>query len=412
MILLAMDRAPSVRRFDAQGFLHIETTPISKANICPYRGSEIPGWQALGLDADRIYRLLRDPEELARAAPTFNNLPLLSEHVPVDADTIPDNLIIGSTGSDCAFDGTYLRNSQVVWKRQAIRGILSNRKKENSCGYRYRADMTSGKYDGLLYDGVMRDIVGNHVTLVTKGRAGSDVVVGDEKMKLNSRTGLLIGGALAALVRPMLATDAAVDITDALGEITGPGMADSALAMDQAVADNVLALVTPHLAQGQTLTADDIKNVISAVPIYAQDDDISEPVAEPAARPTIKPAAKPGEGGITQAAMDSAIAESAIKVRAEAQAESTAIRIAEKAVLPFVGELPAMDSAAAYYEVGLKHFKVDISKLAADSYGPTFDVLAAATPKSGERIIAQDARPAGVGKLGAIVPNLKPAKVI
>jgi hypothetical protein len=39
--------------------------------------------------------------------------------------------------------------------------------------------MTPGTYGGIKYDGVMRDIVGNHVALVEEGRAGADVHVGD-----------------------------------------------------------------------------------------------------------------------------------------------------------------------------------------------------------------------------------------
>ena len=39
--------------------------------------------------------------------------------------------------------------------------------------------MTPGDYQGEPYDGLMRDIVGNHVALVREGRAGADVVVGD-----------------------------------------------------------------------------------------------------------------------------------------------------------------------------------------------------------------------------------------
>jgi hypothetical protein len=42
---------------------------------------------------------------------------------------------------------------------------------------------------GEKYDGVMRDIVGNHVALVKEGRAGADVVVGDSKLQLKRKKG-------------------------------------------------------------------------------------------------------------------------------------------------------------------------------------------------------------------------------
>jgi hypothetical protein len=175
---LAFDRS-SVRSYDAVGRLHVAKANISKAAVNGYLGREIPEFQSLGLDPDRIYNLYRDPEELAKAAPTFNNVPLLSRHVPVSADKHEPGLVIGSTGTDAEFGDPYLQNSLVVWARDPIDDIEAERKKELSCGYAYRADMTPGNVDGEAYDGVMRDLIGNHVALVIEGRAGPDVVVGD-----------------------------------------------------------------------------------------------------------------------------------------------------------------------------------------------------------------------------------------
>jgi hypothetical protein len=177
--LLATDR--SMRSIDRDGRLHVEATPISKANVCGYLGSEIPDWQTLGLQPDRVYQMLRDPRELAKAAPTFNQLPVLSEHVPVSAADHRPDLVVGATGTAAAFRGPYLANALVIWSADAIAGVESGAKRELSAAYRYRADMTPGAYEGQRYDGVMRDIVGNHVALVPEGRAGPDVVVGDAR---------------------------------------------------------------------------------------------------------------------------------------------------------------------------------------------------------------------------------------
>lgn len=174
----AFDRA-TVREIDADGRLRVAMTNISKANVCPYNGDEIPDAEAMGLDLKRVYRLLRDPRELKRAASTFNNLPLLTKHVPVSAEDHKPNLVVGATGSDAEFVDPYLRNSLIVWSKDAIDAIKSGAQKELSCAYRYRAVMTPGTYNGEQYDGVMRDIIGNHVALVSEGRAGPDVVVSD-----------------------------------------------------------------------------------------------------------------------------------------------------------------------------------------------------------------------------------------
>lgn len=201
---LAFDRA-SVRTYDADGKLHVELTPISKANVCVYYGREIPGCDELGLIPDKAYRLLRDPEELRKAADTFNNQPLLNTHIAVSVLDPPKEAIIGSTGESAEFDGTYLKNSLVIWDVNSIIGVENKQQREISSSYRYRLDMTPGEYEGEAYDGVMRDIVCNHVAIVPSGRAGPDVFVYDSQptgLKLMSKI-----KSLMTLIRPYLAND-------------------------------------------------------------------------------------------------------------------------------------------------------------------------------------------------------------
>jgi hypothetical protein len=263
---LAMDR-DTVRSRDQDGRLHVEITNISKAAVNPYRGSEIPDAEALGLDPDKIYQLLRDPEELVKAATTFNNLPLLDVHIPVTVDDPRQEHVIGSTGTDAVFEAPYLRNSLVVWTAEAIDGIESGEQQEISCAYRYVADMTPGEYEGERYDGVMREIRGNHVALVATGRAGPDVVVGDSVLKLNqeivtmsksslSKKAVLVKGALLALLAPKkIAADAMPDLDKALVGVMHrnyldkkPGIvaalkASKALATDEATISEVVNLL-------------------------------------------------------------------------------------------------------------------------------------------------------------------------
>lgn len=175
---IAMDR-DSVRDFDKDGRLHVAVANISKANICPYVGKEIPGWEKLDLDPSKIYRLLRDPEELAKGAATFNGIQLLRRHEPVDAEDHRMWDIVGTTGTDSRFEPPYLKNSLHIWSKDGIDLVESGAQREISSGYHYDPDMTPGVFDGQPYDGVMRNIRGNHVALVKDGRAGPDVIVGD-----------------------------------------------------------------------------------------------------------------------------------------------------------------------------------------------------------------------------------------
>jgi len=238
---LAYDR--SLRRYDKEGRLHVELTPISKANICPYFGREIPNGYALGLEAERIYQMFRAPDELRNAAPTSNNIQLLEKHIGVSARDPKKQETVGSTGTDAIFDPPYLKNSLVIWDKAAIDLIESDRKKELSCSYSYTADMTPGTYLGMKYDGVMRDIAFNHVAIVEDGRAGADVLVADNlplelipisekglKMpkttQATSRKALVARGALQAYFSDKLANDAQIDYAKIVRGITAENWAD------------------------------------------------------------------------------------------------------------------------------------------------------------------------------------------
>jgi hypothetical protein len=180
--VLALD-FESARRSDTDGRLHVAISHISKVAVNPYRGSEIPDAEALGLDPDRVYQLFRAPEELARSVPTWNRIQVLIKHTPVSADDPNHDVVVGTLGDNASFDAPYLNNSLTVWDGKAIAAIESGAQRQLSGGYHYRADMRSGTYMGQRFDGVMRDIVGNHVALVEAGRAGADVMVMDEAMR-------------------------------------------------------------------------------------------------------------------------------------------------------------------------------------------------------------------------------------
>ena len=181
---IVLDAQPSMRTIDDNGFLHVALTPISKATVNPYLGKEIEGSKEHGFEPDKIYYGLRDPDELAKGAGTFNGLPLLLEHHPTDAENLPKEWVVGSMGTDAVFEKPYLKNSLTVTDAQAIQYIEDGTAKEISCSYRFTPDFTAGEYteaDGskVHYDFIMRDIKGNHVALVPEGRAGHDVKVAD-----------------------------------------------------------------------------------------------------------------------------------------------------------------------------------------------------------------------------------------
>jgi len=208
---IACDSKLLNRRYDADGRLHILRTPISKATVNPYYGREIPDADKLGLEPERVYYLLRDPGELAKAAPSFARNQLMFIHTPVSADDPKQDSIAGTIGSDVEFQAPYLIADLCVWDVEAIAGVETETVRELSASYHYRADMTPGMYEGQRYDGVMRDIQGNHVALVKSGRAGSDVMAADSKLEMKMET--KFGKALYAILcaaSPKLAADSAL----------------------------------------------------------------------------------------------------------------------------------------------------------------------------------------------------------
>ena len=225
-VLFAFDIA-SVRSYDHDGRLHLTLCHISKSNVCPYLGKEIPNAEMLGLKPRTVYQLLRDPDELVKAVKTLNNIQLLIKHDPVSAEDPKKDLVIGSTGTDAVWNDPYLDNSLVVWDQDSIDGIEDDTQKELSAGYYYTADMTPGIYEGVAYDGVMRNIRFNHVALVVEGRAGDDVIVGDSmelitmnRKTLLSRRAAMAKGAIAVCLSPRLAQDAKIDLNSILTGIT------------------------------------------------------------------------------------------------------------------------------------------------------------------------------------------------
>lgn len=216
---LALDRE-SVRSIDPKnGHLRVSLANITKANVCPYRGDEIPGWQELGLDPDRVYQLLRDPEEIAKAMPTSNGVPILRQHKPVYASDHSHEDVIGSVGTEAKWSAPYGQNSLIFWDGDAIKDIDGGKKRELSAGYHYRPDMTPGNFGGTSFDGVMRDIHFNHVALVEDGRAGPDVVVGDSTENLTMKPTRLAAATLfltGAHVSPILALDQKLTLPDSL----------------------------------------------------------------------------------------------------------------------------------------------------------------------------------------------------
>lgn len=176
--------AASKRRFDENGFMHVESNHITKEQVVPYRGREIPGWEGLGLDPDKVYFGYRPAEELKKAVGTFNGLPIMLMHHTVSADDPKKEYQVGSMGTNAAWNAPYIDNGMTFTDAVGIEAVKNGSCREISCAYQYDPDFTPGVFNGVPYDFVMRNLRGNHVAIVEEGRAGPDVVVTDTSENL------------------------------------------------------------------------------------------------------------------------------------------------------------------------------------------------------------------------------------
>ncbi len=363
---LAFDRA-SVRTIDANGRLQISRTNISKANVNAYYGREIPGSEELGLEPNKLYRLWRHPDELRKAAKTFNNIPVLSKHIPDFPNDPPNEFRVGVTHSNAEFDGTYLTVGMSIWDNSAIAGIESGEQRELSASYKYVADMTPGVTpDGEPYDGVMRDIFGNHEALVPDGRAGPDVLVADSlPPELNHMRKHKVA-AIRATLKPLLAQDA-----DLEAEVR-----KALLALDEAEKED----------EKENKPADDEDDDEKDKKKTADDEDDDEDKDK---KKTAEDEDDEEDDKVSKTAMDSAIRLAADSATKKAAENFRKIREAELVVRPLIGDFVAMDSAEDVYRTALEQSGVDISGVHPSAY-PAMVKMAISQKENSRPVIAQD----------------------
>lgn len=363
---LAFDRA-SVRTIDANGRLQISRTNISKANVNAYYGREIPRSEELGLEPDKLYRLWRHPDELRKAAKTFNNIPVLSKHIPDFPTDPPNEFRVGVTHSNAEFDGTYLTVGMSIWDNSAIAGIESGEQRELSASYKYVADMTPGVTpDGEPYDGVMRDIFGNHEALVPDGRAGPDVLVADSlPPELNHMRKHKVA-AIRATLKPLLAQDA-----DLEAEVR-----KALLALDEAEKED----------EKENKTADDEDDDEKDKKKTADDEDDEDDKDK---KKTADDEDDEEDDKVSKTAMDSAIRLAADSATKKAAENFRKVREAEQIVRPLIGDVVAMDSAEDVYRTALEQSGVDIADVHPSAY-PAMVKMAISQKENSRPVIAQD----------------------
>lgn len=167
---------------DRNGFWHIKHNPISKRGVYPYLGRQI----SADCEPDKIYMVFRPNEELSRkeTLDSLKHIPLVNEHTMLGEGFTPaeEKGVDGVLGDNIEFDNGTIYADITIFSED-MKEKIKGGKKELSLGYWCDYEKQSGTYNGQRYDYIQKNIIGNHLALVDKGRMGSDVRVYDKALE-------------------------------------------------------------------------------------------------------------------------------------------------------------------------------------------------------------------------------------
>lgn len=159
-----------------EGFLLCKDVPLTRTGIFEYTGSEVPVESGI----DGMVKIQRDDDEVfaQNAIASFEGKPVTINHP--EGMVTPENwneLTHGVVQNVRRGDGEQadlLLGDLLITTEKGIELVKAGLR-EVSCGYDAQYEqIEKGK-------GRQRDIIGNHVALVTKGRAGSRCTIQDNK---------------------------------------------------------------------------------------------------------------------------------------------------------------------------------------------------------------------------------------
>lgn len=268
---LGKDENESTNRYqDINGWVEIKNNPLSKVGVFSYSGSQI----SEELDPDTIYQVYRPEEELSdpECIESFRLLPWTDEHMMLGSSA--DGLmpaeqkgVEGVIGEDVYYESPYLKGNIKVFSEK-MGELMENGKIELSIGYRCIYDIVPGIYNGQRYDAIQRKIRGNHVALVSEGRAGPDVAVLDHFKFILDSTEITMQNRKAC----DLDEEKKKETEDAEGENENEG-AVSLKSLHEALQALVKKVDSMHSGASENPAMDDDKDEEKKKEIETKDDD-------------------------------------------------------------------------------------------------------------------------------------------
>ncbi len=149
----------------ANGYLRADAT-LTRVGVFAYQLADGSTRHELRLPEEVFH-----PDSLA----SFSMAPLTRHHPPERLDASNTHKYqVGVTGENPRPDEHLVLSSVLVTDGETVKAVESGELLELSCGYDCELEHTPGTWNGLKYDAIQRQIRGNHVALVPKGRAGPE----------------------------------------------------------------------------------------------------------------------------------------------------------------------------------------------------------------------------------------------
>ena len=173
MLYYADRISDNIRKREPEGYLICVNVPIARSGTQEYLQDEI------GQRGDGYVTVFRPEEEVFSQATiaSFEGMPVTNDHPDSEDGVNADNISFLQKGHcqnvrrGTGKDRDLLIADLLITDPQTIQDVLDG-KREISCGYNYVMDEENGKY-------TQRQIRGNHIAIVDKGRAGKRVCIKD-----------------------------------------------------------------------------------------------------------------------------------------------------------------------------------------------------------------------------------------
>lgn len=136
----------------------------------------------------KVRRELRLQEEVfnADAVASFGLVPVTDDHPGKVSTENIRSVQVGTLGENLVQDGDFLAGTVMLTDPDAIAKVDAG-KVQLSCGYTCDVEDKPGIWRGQPYDGIQRNIRGNHLALVHMGKAGPEV-----RIRLDSMDGIAV----------------------------------------------------------------------------------------------------------------------------------------------------------------------------------------------------------------------------